>query len=313
MVDTLTKLLPNSPNSSLEFRPKRKRRSKYFVRSVPLVPSLILMGFFMLVPIVLPFYRSFADSSLTGSSAAKASFIGLKNYRDLASTPTFANAIILTIAFVFFSAIAGQNVMGMCFALLIRSASRRLRSIVGTIVVISWVLLEVVEGFAIYAFARRDGTFNEILNFLGLNGPDWKYSFLTLVVILANVWRGTAFSMLSYSAALSPIPTEMVEAAAVDGASGLRRFKTVVIPMIRRNIATTSMLIILQTLSVFTLIYTITGGGPNDSSTTLPILAYQQAFAFGAIRYGTAIGTIVLLVRGFFSIINIKELGKDGD
>jgi multiple sugar transport system permease protein len=129
-----------------------------------------------------------------------------------------------------------------------------------------------------------------------------------LSVVLANVWRGTAFSMLVYSAALQDVPPEITEAAEVDGASGFQRFFQITLPMIRSSIQTNMMLITLQTLSVFTLIYVMTAGGPGTSSTTLPLLAYQEAFKFSELGYGTAIATILLLIGAVFSVVYIRAL-----
>lgn len=132
-----------------------------------------------------------------------------------------------------------------------------------------------------------------------------------LIVIIANIWRGTAFSMMVYSAALADVPPEITEAAQMDGASGIKRLYYVTIPMIRRTIATNSMIVTLQTLSVFTLIYVMTGGGPGVKSTTLPILAYQEAFKFGQLGYGTAIATIMLVVGAVFSVFYIRALRNE--
>src|SRR5450759_3224187 len=97
-----------------------------------------------------------------------------------------------------------------------------------------------------------------------------------------------------YSAALSDIPLEIEEAAQVDGASGWRRLVSITLPMIRRSIMTNLMLITLQTLSVFGLIFTMTRGGPGTKSQTLPLYMYEQAFSFGNLGYGTAIAIMLL-------------------
>ena len=83
--------------------------------------------------------------------------------------------------------------------------------------------------------------------------------------------------------------------------------------MIRRSISTNLMLTTLQTLGVFTLIWVMTGGGPGTSSSTLPVLAYQQAFKFSQVGYGTAIATVTLLVGAIFSIVYIKALKPEVD
>lgn len=130
---------------------------------------------------------------------------------------------------------------------------------------------------------------------------------------MANVWRGTAFSMMVYGAALSEIPPEIVEAAEVDGAGPMQRFFRVTLPMIRRSISTNLMLTTLQTLGVFTLIWVMTGGGPGTKSSTLPVLAYQEAFKFGSIGYGTAIAVVTLIVGALFAVVYIRVLKPETD
>jgi len=202
----------------------------------------------------------------------------------------------------------GQNLLGLVLALLMKGRNRFVRSIVGTIVVAAWVLPEIVGAFVWYAFLNPEGTLNAMLGSVGLPHQDWIYTIPIFAVILANVWRGTAFSMLVYSAALSDVPPELSEAAAIDGASGWKQLWYVTLPLIRRAIATNLMLITLQTLAVFTLIFVMTGGGPGTKSQTLPLLMYQQAFKFSQIGLGTAIALILLCVGGLFSIFYIRLL-----
>jgi multiple sugar transport system permease protein len=127
-------------------------------------------------------------------------------------------------------------------------------------------------------------------------------------VSLANVWRGTAFSMLVYSAALSEVPVELEEAAEIDGAGRVRRLWSVTIPLIKRAVATNLMLVTLQTLAVFGLIYTMTRGGPGNKSQTLPLYMYEQSFSFGQLGYGTALALVLLAVGGLFSLLYLRML-----
>ena len=292
-------------------RSRRARRS--VARAVPLIPAIGLLVVFLVGPILASFYGSFTNSSLTGSAAASTEWIGLKNYIDLFNSPDFPVAVVLTLVFVIGSAVIGQNVMGMVLALLMRHGGRVVGAIVSTFVVGAWVLPEIVAAFASYAFFSSKGTLNALLAMVGITGPAWLFVFPMLSVILANSWRGTAFSMLVYSAALSEVPPEITEAAEVDGANGAKRFFLVTLPMIRRSISTNLMLITLQTLSVFTLIYVMTGGGPGNKSMTLPVLAYQEAFKFSELGYGTAIATILLLVGAIFAFVYVRALKSEVD
>ena len=189
-----------------------------------------------------------------------------------------------------------------------KRARRPVAAVVGTAVVAAWVLPEIVAAFAAYAYFSRDGTLNQLLGGLGFGQPDWLYSFPMVAIMLANIWRGTAFSMLVYRAALDDVPGEVTEAALMDGASGWQRLAFVTIPMIRRSIATNLMLITLQTLAVFTLIWVMTAGGPANASTTLPVLAYQEAFKFGDIGYGTAVASVLILIGLVFGAAYVRLL-----
>ena len=124
--------------------------------------------------------------------------------------------------------------------LLLRSAVKPLRSLVGGLVVLAWVLPEIVAAFALYAFFSTDGTLNAMLGWFGLEGTSWLYYFPLLSVIVANIWRGTAFSMMVYNAALAEVPPDLTEAATIDGAGAWQRFTRVTLPVIRRSISTTA-------------------------------------------------------------------------
>jgi multiple sugar transport system permease protein len=283
------------------------------VRSVPLVPAIVLLAIFLLGPVISSFYGSFTDASLTGSAAQGSTFVGFANYAELFADPDFPKSIMLTLVFLVASAIVGQNVLGLGLAILMRSSSRFTRGMVGTFVVTAWVLPEIVASFAAYAFFNDTGTLNTLLASVGLEGTNWLYATPMLAVILANIWRGTAFSMLVYSAALQDVPPEITESAEVDGARGWQRLAFITVPMIRRSISTNLMLTTLQTLSVFTLIFVMTGGGPGTDSSTLPVLAYQEAFQFGKLGFGTAIATILLLVGAVFSVVYLRALKPEVD
>ncbi|WP_240977675.1 sugar ABC transporter permease [Planctomonas sp. JC2975] len=274
---------------------------------------MVLVALFLAGPVIEAFYGSFTDMALTGAAAQNTTFVGLDNYIQLVQDPSFWQSVVLTIVFVVGSAIIGQNVLGLALAMLMRNGQRVVRGVVGTLVITAWILPEVVAAFASYAFFNSTGTFNEILGIVGIKGPDWLYTFPMLAVILANVWRGTAFSMMVYSAAISDVPEEVTESAEIDGAGGFKRLIYITLPMIRRSISTNLMLTTLQTLSVFGLIYVMTAGGPGTASSTLPVLAYQEAFKFSQLGLGTAIAVVMLIIGAVFSIIYIRALKPEVD
>ncbi|KAF9112319.1 hypothetical protein BGX30_007331, partial [Mortierella sp. GBA39] len=192
--------------------------------------------------------------------------------------PTVRVSIWNTLIFLIGSAVIGQQVLGFIIALLMKHKNRLFRRVIGTIVLAGWVTPEIVCALCLYSFFGDEGTLNAILSFVGISDVTWLYTVPMLTIILANIWHGTAFSMLVFQAALDDVPTEIEEAAVVDGASRLQILFRITIPYIKDTILTNMMLVTLQTLGVFGLIYAMTGGGPGTSTTTLPIFMYNQAF-----------------------------------
>ncbi|WP_181798058.1 carbohydrate ABC transporter permease [Streptomyces sp. WELS2] len=282
------------------------RRGHPAVRALPLLPALVLLLLFLAGPIAYCVWIAFTDLQLTGQ--AHSSFTGLANFRRAFRDDAFLNAVRLTLVFTVLSSLVGQNTLGLALAALMKRASKPVRTLTGGVVITAWVLPEVVAGFLLYAFFRREGTLNAVLDWLGLPRQNWLFTLPILAVSFANVWRGTAFSMLVYSAALDEIPAEITEAAEVDGAGGWRRLWHITLPMIRRSIGTNLMLNTLQTLSVFGLIWVMTRGGPGDRSQTLPLFMYEQAFQNSMIGYGTAVALLLLLVGSLFSAVYLRLL-----
>ncbi|WP_269853147.1 carbohydrate ABC transporter permease [Streptomyces sp. RPT161] len=282
------------------------RARRTVVRGLPVLPSVILLVLFLAGPIAYCAYIAFTDMRLTGASGTH--FVGLANFRQAFSDAGFRNAVLLTLLFTVLSSIVGQNTLGLGLAAVMRRASRPVRTVTGGVVIAAWVLPEIVAAFLLYAFFRREGTLNAILGWLHLPSQNWLFTLPILAVSLANVWRGTAFSMLVYSAALAEIPQDVAEQAQVDGASAAQRMWHVTLPMIRRSIGTNLMLNTLQTLSVFGLVWAMTRGGPGDRSQTLPLFMYEKAFQDSLIGYGTAVALLLLVVGALFSVVYLRLL-----
>jgi multiple sugar transport system permease protein len=282
------------------------RTRRTLLRGLPVVPSVVLLIVFLAGPIVYCIYAAFTNMALTGQVGTQ--FIGFANFTRAFTDPAFINSVWLTIVFTIVSAIIGQNVLGMVLALLMRSGHAVVRALTSAIVIGAWVLPEVVAAYLWQAVLGPDGSWNTVTGFFHLPPQNWLFTTPILAVSIANIWRGTAFSMLVYSAALSEVPRDLEEAALVDGAGRFRLLISVTLPLVRRTIATNLMLITLQTLSVFGLIYTMTKGGPSNKSMTLPLFAYTEAFVAADLGYGTAIALLLLLIGGIFSVIYLRAL-----
>ncbi|NJP92676.1 sugar ABC transporter permease [Nonomuraea sp. FMUSA5-5] len=280
--------------------PARRRRVLRWL--LPMAPALVLLALFLAGPILWSVYIAFTNETLTGSASVHSQFVGFDNFTRMFADPNFVNSFLLTFVFVIGSAVIGQNTLGLIIALLQRGRGRVTRSVVNGVVIGAWVMPEIVAAACWFSFLAEDGTLNRVLGI----SQEWLYTAPMLAVILANVWRGTAFSMLVYSAALSEVPPDLVEAAAVDGASPARRLLHITLPLIRRSIMSNLMLITLQTLASFGLIYALTGGGPGTASQTTPLYMYEQAFRYFEIGYGSAIALVMLVIGALFSLIYLR-------
>ncbi|NJP39693.1 sugar ABC transporter permease [Oscillospiraceae bacterium HV4-5-C5C] len=266
-----------------------------------LMPAIILILVFFVGPILLTIYYSFTNLALTGSGAQQVRFVGWKNYQQMFKDPNVYVAILNTLIFLFGSLI-GQQLLGFTIAYCMKSVKKWFRSLIGPIILAIWVMPEVVSALCMYSFFYDDGTVNQILSVIGIPPVLWLYQHAMLTVVLANIFRGTAFSMMMFQSALDEVPGDLEEAAAIDGAGRFTALVRIVLPCIRRTIGTNTILNTLQTLGVFGMIFMMTGGGPGTDTQTLPIFMYNQAFKGYNLAYGTAISMILLFLGAVLSV-----------
>lgn len=282
------------------------RSGATLIRILPLVPATLMIVAFFLLPIIWALYASMTNVGLSGVNARNPRFIGLENYRYLFTDIRTWEALARTAVFVALSVI-GQNCIGFIIAYARQAASDIVKSLVTTIIIIAWVVPEVVAGFVWYTFLRgEDAGMNQFLGMLGLPHQQWLLTSPLMAVIIINIWRGCAFSLLVYSAALQDVPGEVLEAAEIDGAGRLHKIFGVILPIIRPVIAINVVLTTLGTLGVFGLIWITTAGGPGTRSETLPLLMYTQAYDFGLIGYGSSIAVLLLMFGVTASLVYVR-------
>lgn len=277
-------------------------------KSVLLLPAVIVLLCFFIVPIILTIYYSFTNLALSGSNAQNLQFIGLSNYKRMLTDPTTITSIKNTLIFLVGS-LAGQTILGFLIAYFMKQKARVFRSVVGPCFLIGWVMPEIVVALCFMAFFKENGTLNAILGIVGVRNISWLYEHPMISVIIANIWHGTAFSMLNFQSALDNVSGDIEEAARVDGANRVQVLWKIIIPCIKDTIATNIMLNTLSTLGVYGLIYAMTGGGPANKTTTLPIYMYNQGLKGMQLGFGTAIGMLILFVGVICSILYTRILG----
>jgi multiple sugar transport system permease protein len=260
--------------------------------------------FFLFVgPIVYALFLGFTNLQLIGPHAQRWWFTGLANPTRLMHDTVFFTSVKLTLIFVVGSGMVGQTLVGLALALLMRRSLMPIRLSVGVLVVAAWVIPEVTAAFVWYAFSQAGGTLGILTRSPHTN---FLFSAPMTTVSVANLWRGTAFSMLVFSAALRNIPSDVLEAADVEGASRFRRLWSITLPLLGPTLVTNLLLVTILNLSDFTLIYTLTQGGPGNSTMTLPVYIYQEAFNYYELGYGTTISLVLILIGAALSLLFVR-------
>ena len=272
-------------------------------------PAVGLIGAFLFGPIAVSIWTSLTNEALTGVHAFAWNYVGLGNYKELFADPEFRHSIQISAIYVALSAVVGQTGVGLLVAYLGRRHTHRfVIRFVGAGMVIAWVIPEVVVAFIWFAFAAQGGTLDKALGVFGAANADWLIRFPLILVCIATTWGGAALSMLIFTAGLRGIPDEVIEAATVDGARTAQRIWQVELPILKRTIAVNLILVTLGTLTDFTLIYTLTGGGPGDATQTIPQYVYQQTLSFAQLGYGNAAAVMLLAFAALASLLYVRLL-----
>ena len=255
------------------------------------------------------FSFSFTDLELVGRKSVDWSWVGFDNYVRLYTRKGFLDALWTTVIFVFFSAIVGQSVLGFLLAAVLRGTQSTLRSVVEICIMLGWLLPDIVAAFLWSATTSQTGLINQLFVIpFGLKPINFINDYALPIVTLANIWKGTAWSYLLFSAALDSISREVVEAAKVDGATPFQRIWLVMLPIIRPHIATNMLFITIWTFTYFPLIFAMTGGGPGGQTQVLAVFLYNQSFSRGNLGFGSAISVAMLVIVGLLSLVYLRLL-----
>lgn len=273
-----------------------------------ITPQILLFLIFMLFPIIEGIRLSLYEVSRSGDT-----FVGLENYKQLFSDPVFVQATINTVIFVI--AIVALTVF---FALFVASAifdknAKYVSVIRGSYyipVMVSMVVMSMVWSFLLNPanglipyIGREMGAEN--LNLLG------NKSTVLPVVIFVTFAGNVGQAIILYIAAMIGVPKDLFEAAEVDGASRLQVITKILIPSIKGITIYIVILNIINVLKIFVVIQLLTGGGPNNASTTLMYFLYNNAFKYNRLGIASAVGVIMLVIALIISLPQLRALVKE--
>ncbi|NOU77477.1 ABC transporter permease subunit [Paenibacillus sp. LMG 31459] len=275
-----------------------------------MMPAFIIFSMFIVIPMISSFYFSLTDWNGLNPHF---NFIGLKNYRNLIRDTEVWIALKNTVIFALLVTIL-QNVLSLGLAMLVDGTgwiTRFLR----VFYLIPALLSALAIGFIwSYMYNPVFGVINLALENIGLSSwtQDWlgdpKWSMLS--VVFTNIWQWAGLSLVIYLAGLQAIPSDLYEAADIDGANRWHQFKHITFPLIAPAFTVNILISIIGSFKVFDIIFVMTKGGPGTATESLAILLYKKAFNYNEMGYGTAIAIVMFFIILLISVIQLRFLRR---
>ena len=289
-------------------------RAQNRVLPLLLLPSLLAIFVFMVLPALWSIYVSFTDMALAGPKALNMTFIGLKNYIRLFSSEDFYHSIILTLEYSFFTNI-GQFILGLVAALLISRKVFIGKNFLLAVIVLPMVIPGITQALIWSSMlgAQQFGTLNRLIGLIGIEPVLWTQSLPMLSIVLVNLWNNSGFAMILFLAGFESIPRELLEAAEIDGASAWQQLLYIKLPLIRYMILLWLLLNTIGCLGMFDLVYGLTRGGPGNATELLGIYVYNRGFRFYELGFGSAASMVLMVISLALSFLYLRLMRVELD
>lgn len=291
--------------------PHRGRR-RPFEPYLLIAPTVLLVAGLMVVPVVIVIAYSLFDNVVTNQNPQ---FVGLANYLTILADPNFWNAVGNTVIFTVASVVI-HMIIGVGFALMLNSklVHKVPRVIFRAIYILPWIFTASVVAVLWRLLLDPSGVINYLLKTLGIlqEAVPWLGTPATalLAVTVINIWSGYPFFMISLLAGLQGVPSDLYEAARVDGAGLIRQFFSVTLPALRPILFSMALLDLLWTTQQFTLIWATTGGGPINHTEVLSTYTYKLAFNSYQFSLASTSAVLILLASLFVAIFYVRQQKK---
>ncbi|WP_425587111.1 carbohydrate ABC transporter permease [Streptomyces violaceusniger] len=285
-----------------------------------LAPALIVLGGLLVYPIYqlgLISFLEYTQAQVSGGEPT--TFQGFANYAELFGDGEFWNVVVATLLFAAVCVVSTLAV-GCALAVLLTRVRALPRLALMLAALGAWATPAITGSTVwVFLFDPDFGPVNKVLVWLGLSGFEnysWTYDRYSAfaLVLFEVVWCSFPFVMVTVYAGIRAIPTEVLEAAALDGASTWRIWRTIMAPMLRPILVVVTIQSIIWDFKVFTQIYVMTdGGGIARQNMVLNVYAYQKAFASSQYSLGSAIGVVMLLILLVVTLVYLRLLRRQGE
>ena len=278
----------------MRFEAERARAARLFI-----LPAVVLIVLFFLLPVVAAFLLSFTDFDIYAiGDLANSRIVGLHNYAALLSNPVFWIAVKNTF---YFALVGGPLtvVVSLGAALLVNARAVRFKGLFRTIYFVPFVTTLVAVAIVWrYLYHPQYGLLNYMLGWFGVAPVDWLGDprWAMPAIILLAVWKNFGYNMLIFIAGLQAVPEELYEAAHIDGAGPVRQFRSVTLPMLAPTFFFVGVVTMIGYFQLFAEPYVMTQGGPLRSTTSVVLLMYEEGFRWWRMGYAAAIAFVLFIV-----------------
>jgi multiple sugar transport system permease protein len=292
-----------SPSSSIRASRSIRSRQKYLALAVLLLPSLLGMFTFLMLPIASSFVLSFSSWDLIGDIE----WVGLANYAKALGDPAVLGALRNTLAFIL-GYLPAVVVLALGLALLLNRKLRGrtfFRAVYFVPVVTSWVAVSLIWKWLLNP---QYGLVNFALGLIGIDGPGWLFdpNWAMAGIVITTVWKDIGFVTVIYLAGLQDIPEHLYEAASLDGATPWQRFWQITFPMLMPTTFFVTTISLISSFQVFDQVYVMTGGGPAGATSVMVELIYKNAFSYFQMGYASTISWILFAI--IFAVTVAQQL-----
>jgi len=276
-----------------------------------LTPALLVYTLIMLAPVLWSLGLTF----FTGNPLMGFEFNGIDNFTRLFSDAAVWDAFWFTVRYAVLVTLL-QVVLGYGLALLYNFVLRKSSVVVRTLVFFPVVLPTVAVSLLyqkVFQSAPEDGLVNELLVNVGLGSVDWLGAGGTafVVIVIMDVWRSVGFYGILIFSGLLDIPDEVIESSRLDGASGFRLIRHIIIPMSLPILFASIIFSINGTIKVFDSVFALTGGGPGSSTTPLTLYMYRTAFQYSDYGYGSTIALLLTMMCLVVTLFIFRSSRRD--
>lgn len=267
-----------------------------------IAPALIFILCFSIYPLIETIYLSFMTTR-----RGDIVFAGLQNFKRLLSDQYFYTSLKNSLIYLIIQ-VPIMTLLAILLAMALHNGIAKLKGLFRTIYFIPFIVESVAYSLIFVLLFQERGVINFLLSIINISPVMWLTQTwpARFLIMLIMTWRWTGYNMIIILAGLQSIPNDYYEAATIDGANAFHKFVNITIPMLKPVILFSTILSTIGTLNLFTEPYLLTNGGPNNSTISLGLYIYRQAFQSINLTYAATISVAILVIVGVLSRLQMK-------